>query len=50
MAAAAAARRVPLGREAHGVYSLCFGASGAQLAAGFGDGAVQVAGAGRRAL
>lgn len=37
---------MPLGREAHGVYSLCFGASGAQLAAGFGDGAVQVAGPG----
>ncbi|XP_039189818.1 ribosome biogenesis protein WDR12 homolog isoform X5 [Crotalus tigris] len=43
---AAAARRVPLGREAHGVYSLCFGASGAQLAAGFGDGAVQLVDAG----
>ncbi|KAM6440350.1 uncharacterized protein PHA67_022569 isoform 6-T6 [Liasis olivaceus] len=48
-AAAAAARQVPLGREAHGVYSLCFGAGGAQLAAGFGDGAVQVPRAGRRA-
>ncbi|XP_058049347.1 uncharacterized protein LOC131203310 isoform X1 [Ahaetulla prasina] len=43
---AAEARKVPLGREAHGVYSLCFGASDAQLAAGFGDGAVQVAGPG----
>ncbi|KAM6440349.1 uncharacterized protein PHA67_022569 isoform 5-T5 [Liasis olivaceus] len=45
-AAAAAARQVPLGREAHGVYSLCFGAGGAQLAAGFGDGAVQLVDAG----
>ncbi|XP_077157557.1 uncharacterized protein LOC143819609 isoform X2 [Paroedura picta] len=41
-ASLAAPHRVPLRTDSHGIYSLCFAADGAQLAAGFGNGAVQL--------
>ncbi|XP_074872673.1 ribosome biogenesis protein WDR12 homolog [Carettochelys insculpta] len=34
--------QVPLSRDAHGIYSLRFESGGARLAAGFGNGAVQI--------
>ncbi|XP_061439787.1 small ribosomal subunit protein RACK1-like isoform X2 [Rhineura floridana] len=34
--------RVPLSKDAHGIFSLCFAPGGGQLAAGFGNGAVQL--------
>ncbi|XP_048364646.1 WD repeat-containing protein 38-like isoform X2 [Sphaerodactylus townsendi] len=37
-----APHRVPLSRDSHGVYSLCFAPDGGQLATGFGNGAVQL--------
>ncbi|XP_062992111.1 uncharacterized protein LOC134404987 [Elgaria multicarinata webbii] len=37
----AAPRRIPLHKDAHGIYSLGFEPSGGQLVAGFGNGAVQ---------
>ncbi|XP_015282917.1 PREDICTED: POC1 centriolar protein homolog A-like [Gekko japonicus] len=38
----AAPHRVPLRRDSHGIYSLCFAPDGGQLAAGFGNGSVQL--------
>ncbi|XP_075771780.1 THO complex subunit 6 homolog isoform X2 [Pelodiscus sinensis] len=35
-------QQVPLSRDAHGIYSLRFAPGGARLAAGFGNGAVQI--------
>ncbi|XP_077789778.1 uncharacterized protein LOC114604519 isoform X5 [Podarcis muralis] len=40
-------RQVPLGKDAHGIYSLCFAPGGGQLAAGFGNGSVQLVDASR---
>ncbi|XP_033015502.1 uncharacterized protein LOC117052641 [Lacerta agilis] len=40
-------RQVPLGKDAHGIYSLCFAPGGGQLAAGFGNGCVQLVDAAR---
>ncbi|KAL8206398.1 UNVERIFIED_CONTAM: hypothetical protein K2H54_002188 [Gekko kuhli] len=34
--------RVPLRKDRHGIYSLCFAPAGGQLAAGFGNGSVQL--------
>nr|XP_034990452.1 uncharacterized protein LOC118094305 isoform X2 [Zootoca vivipara] len=40
-------RQVPLGKDAHGIYSLCFAPGGGQLAVGFGNGSVQLVDAAR---
>ncbi|XP_053111660.1 uncharacterized protein LOC128327215 isoform X2 [Hemicordylus capensis] len=42
-----APQRVPLSKDVHGIYSLGFAPGGGQLAAGFGNGAVQLVDAGR---